>query len=201
MAQQALRTPARTLALLLGLSCVPVVQAVDPGGAGAVGKQRDGQHDFEFEIGSWETRLKRLAEPLSGSQRWIEYQGTSIVSEVLGGRANLVELQVEGADGRIDGASLRLYDPQARQWSLNYASVRNGRLTQPLYGGFRDGRGEFHGLDDVGGRTILVRFLILPQDAGTVRFEQAFSEDGGRSWETNWIAIDTRMRAREDDAR
>ena len=153
----------------------------------------DGQHDFDWEIGTWKTDLRRLARPLSGSQQWVEYSGTSLVRKVLDGRANLVELRVEGPTGTIEGASLRLYNPQAKQWNLNYASVRNGMLTRPVHGSFRNGRGEFYGEDVLDGKAILVRFVISQVTADSARFEQAYSEDGGRSWETNWLATDTRI--------
>lgn len=153
----------------------------------------DGQHDFDWEIGTWKTQVRRLAKPLSGSGEWVEYTGTSVVREVLDGRANLVELRVEGPAGRIEGASLRLYDPQAKQWSLNYASMSNGALTRPVHGAFRDGRGEFFGEEDIDGRAILVRFVISEITADSARFEQAYSQDGGRTWEINWIATDTRI--------
>ncbi len=155
----------------------------------------DGEHDFDWEIGHWKSELRRLAKPLSGSNDWVEYRGTSVVRKVLDGRANLVELRVEGPAGRIEGASLRLYDPHAKQWNLNYASVRSGALSRPVYGGFRDGRGEFFGQDEFDGRMIFVRFVISEVTADSARFEQAFSQDGGRTWETNWIAIDTRIDA------
>jgi hypothetical protein len=141
--------------------------------------------------------VRRLVNPLSGSQQWVEYTGTSVVREVLDGRANLVELRVEGTAGRIHGTSLRLYNPQTRQWSLNYASAASGMLSPPVYGGFRDHggdrRGEFYGQENLDGRAILVRFIISAITADSARFEQAFSTDGGQSWETNWIAVDTRV--------
>lgn len=153
----------------------------------------DGQKDFDWETGTWKTELRRLAKPLSGSQEWLEYTGTSVVRRVLDGRANLVELRVEGPAGRIEGASLRLYNPQTRQWNLNYASVRNGALTRPVHGRFRSGRGEFYGQEDLDGKVILVRFVISQITGDSARFEQAYSEDGGLTWETNWIAVDTRI--------
>lgn len=159
--------------------------------------QDGGQHDFDWEFGTWKTQVKRLARPLSGSKDWVEYTGTSVVSGVLDGRANLVELRVEGPSGRIHGTSLRLYNPQTRQWNINYASAGNGLLTRPLYGAFQGGRGEFYGAEDLDGRAILVRFVISDIRPDSARFEQAYSADGGRTWETNWIAIDTRMRASE----
>jgi hypothetical protein len=155
---------------------------------------RDGQHDFDFEIGLWKTRLKRLAKPLSGSQIWLEYDGTTVVRKVWSGRANLVELVVEGEKGRIEGLSLRLYNPESRQWSLNFANSRMGTLTSPVFGEFKGGRGEFYGLDTLHERAILVRFIITRVSADSYHFEQAFSDDGGKTWEVNWIADDTRIR-------
>lgn len=116
-----------------------------------------------------------------------------MVRPILDGRFNLVELSVSGTAGRIEGAALRLYDPRSRQWSLNYANARSGTLTTPVYGGFDDhGRGLFYAHDTLDGRAILVRFVITAT-AKEARFEQAYSADNGRSWETNWIAVDTRQ--------
>ncbi len=156
--------------------------------------QRDGQHDFDWEIGSWKTQLKRLQRPLSGSTTWVEYEGTTVVSKVLDGRANLVELKVAGPAGRIEGLSLRLYNPEARQWSLNFANVSNGMLTTPSVGEFKDGRGEFYNQDTYNSRAILVRFVITKITDDSYRFEQSFSEDFGKTWKANWIAIDTRVK-------
>ena len=155
---------------------------------------RDGQRDFDWEIGAWETRVRVLRNPLTGeAPEWAEYVGTSVVKSLLDGRANFVELAVAGASGRVEGGSLRLYNPQARQWSVNYASLGNGTLTAPIYGGFDGhGRGSFFGQDTIDGRVILVRFIITPVSASEARFEQAYSADGGATWEVNWIAVDTR---------
>jgi hypothetical protein len=156
--------------------------------------QRDGQPDFDWEIGTWTTNVRVLRNPLSGKpSEWAEYAGTSVVRPLLDGRANLVELSVAGPAGKIEGGSLRLYNPQARQWSLNFASLRNGMLTAPVYGGFDGrGRGVFTGQDMLDGRAILVRFVITIVSAKEARFVQAYSADGGASWEDNWIAVDTR---------
>lgn len=155
---------------------------------------RDGQKDFDFEIGTWKTRLKRLQNPLSGSTTWVEYEGTTVVRKVWGGRANLVELVAEGPAGRFEGLSLRLYDPETRQWSLNFASARGGGMAAPTIGGFKNGKGEFYNQETYKGRAIFVRFVISDITADSCRFEQAFSEDGGKTWEVNWIAVDTRVR-------
>jgi hypothetical protein len=155
---------------------------------------RDGQADFDFEIGTWKTRLRRLLEPLTGSTTWAEYDGTTVVRKVWNGRANLVELEADGPAGHIEALSLRLYNPQSRQWSLNFANSAAGTMATPTIGEFRNGRGEFYDQETLNGRAILVRFLILPVSLDTIRFEQSFSDDGGKTWELNWIAVDTRIK-------
>ncbi|HEX5885874.1 MAG TPA: hypothetical protein VFY67_15130 [Pyrinomonadaceae bacterium] len=156
--------------------------------------QRDGQHDFDFEIGTWKTHLRRLVRPLTGSTTWVEYEGATVVRKVWDGRANLVELKVDGPAGHLEGLSLRLYNPQSRQWSLNFANINDGRLSTPAIGEFKDGRGEFYNQETYNGRAILVRFLITKVTTDSYRFEQAFSDDGGKTWEVNWIAVDTRVK-------
>jgi hypothetical protein len=158
---------------------------------------RDGQHDFDFEIGAWATHLRRLKAPLTGSTDWVEYEGTSVVREVWGGRANLVELDVAGPAGRIEGLNLRLYRPPSGQWSLTFASSANGLLATPAIGAFTDGRGEFYSQEDIDGRSILSRFVISDITPTSCQFEQAFSDDWGSTWESNWIAVDTRTDAPE----
>jgi hypothetical protein len=156
--------------------------------------QRGGQNDFDFEIGAWKTELSRLSKPLTGSKAWVEYKGTSIVRRVLDGSANLVELDVSGPAGRIEALSMRLYNAQSRQWSLNFARSGGGTFGTPSVGEFKDGRGEFYSQETLDGRSIFVRFVITQIDADTCRFEQAFSDDGGKTWELNWIATDTRIK-------
>ena len=152
-------------------------------------------HDFDFEHGVWRTSLRRLVKPLSGSQQWADYTGTTIVHSLLGGRANLVELQVAGPHGPIEGVSLRLFDTQRQRWTLNYSSVGGGTLELPMSGGFNGGpHGVFYSAETFKGKPILVRFVVDVLDADHCRFEQAYSPDGGVSWEVNWIAVDTRVR-------
>lgn len=155
---------------------------------------RDGRKDFDFEIGTWKTRLRRLIKPLTGSSTWVEYEGTTIVRKVWNGRANLVELDVTGPAGRIEALSLRLYNPEARQWSLNFSNSASGTLSVPTIGGFKNGRGEFYNQETLNGKAIFVRFVIWCDNLDTCRFEQAFSVDGGKNWEVNWIAVDTRVK-------
>jgi len=142
----------------------------------------------------WKTHLKRLLHPLTGSSSWVELDGTSVVRKIWNGRANLVELETDAASGHLEVLSLRLYDPQARQWSLNTANAKSGTLSVPTIGEFKDGRGEFFDQESFNGRTILVRNVWSDITADSCRFEQSFSEDGGKTWEVNWIAVDTRVK-------
>jgi len=153
---------------------------------------RDPQRDFDFEIGSWNTHLSRRLRPLTGSNTWVEYDGTTEVRKVWSGRANLVELVVDGPAGHIEALSLRLYNPESRQWSLNFSNSAGGTLSEASIGGFKNGRGEFYDQETLNGRAILVRFVIHDITPTSCRFEQAFSDDGGKTWEVNWIATDTR---------
>jgi hypothetical protein len=160
---------------------------------------RDGSHDFDFEIGTWKSHLRRRVHPLSASSTWVEYDGTTIVRKVWNGAANLVELEVAGPAGHIDALSLRLYDPASHQWSLNFANRAVGQISPPpMIGEFRDGRGEFFDREIFDGRQIRVRFVISDITASTCRFEQAYSDDDGKTWESNWIATDTRVSGHED---
>jgi len=159
-----------------------------------IAAKRDGQRDFDFEIGVWKTHLRRLVHPLTGSTTWVEYEGTTVVRKVWDGRANLAELEADGPGGHLQVLSLRLYDPQARQWSLNSANSKGGTLGVPTIGEFRNGRGEFFDQESINGRTILVRNIWSDITADSCRFEQSFSEDGGKTWEVNWIAVDTRVK-------
>lgn len=156
-------------------------------------QERDGQHDFDFEIGTWKTRLSLLQHPLTGSTTWVEYEGTTVVRKIWNGRANLVELEADGPAGHLQALSLRLYNPQSRQWSLNFSNSKSGTLSPPSIGEFKGGTGEFFSQEALDGRAIYVRFVISVITPDSCRFEQSFSDDGGKTWEVNWIATDTRV--------
>jgi hypothetical protein len=153
---------------------------------------RDGQHDFDWEFGNWHTHLWRLKQPLSGSNEWVEYDGTTVVRKIWDGRANLVELEVDGPS-HIEALNLRLYNRERHKWSLNFASSKGGTLGTPTVGEFKNGRGEFYDQEDFNGRPVLVRFIISDIKPESCKFEQSFSTDSGKTWEVNWIAIDTRV--------
>jgi hypothetical protein len=155
---------------------------------GAEAPPRDGQHDFDFEFGTWTAHVSRLSKPLTGSKTWIEYTGPSIVRPVWGGRGNLGEIDLASSSGRIRGLSLRLYDPATRQWRISWANSSDGLLGTAMVGGFANGRGEFYNQETYEGRAVFVRFIFSDIAANSFRLEQAFSADGGKSWEANWIA-------------
>lgn len=172
-------------AAALALFCIPLLARAQAQGAG----------DFSWETGLWDTRVQ-VRPPLSADAAWTVYQGTSEVRPLSQGRANAVELSLTNAAGnRIEGVSLRLFNPQTGQWSLNYASMRDGVLTAPVYGGFTGGRGVFYGQDTIDGRVVLVRFVISGVTANAARFVQSYSGDGGQTWIDNWVATDARRAA------
>ena len=156
-------------------------------------EQFDGAHDFDFEFGTWKAHLKRLVKPLTGSTTWIEMDGTIKCRKIWGGKANLDEFEVQGSGGSIEGLTLRLYNPQSRQWSLYWINSKDGTMGLPQVGEFKNGRGEFYAQDTLNGRAILVRYIWSDITPNSAHFEQAFSEDGGKSWEVNWISDDTRI--------
>ncbi|HKR61792.1 MAG TPA: hypothetical protein VJS64_19050 [Pyrinomonadaceae bacterium] len=183
----------------LCLLCVPLVLWCPAfAQAGDVAKpsvqQRDGQHDFDFEFGDWKIQLKRRLKPLTGSTTWVEYEGSSVVRRVWNGAANLGEIDVSGAAGHIQGLSLRTYNPQSRQWNITWSNRADGAVGPPMVGEFKNGRGEFYNQEPFNGRAILVRFIFSDITANSFKFEQAFSDDGGKTWEANWVATFARVK-------
>jgi hypothetical protein len=183
----------RRLRFRVVLLCLALAVSYGATQDSAAASGRDGQHDFDFEIGTWKTHLKRLVHPLTGSTTWVECDGTTVVRKVWGGKANLVELEVDCPSAHLELASWRLYNPESHQWNLNVTNVSQGMLGTPSIGDFRNGRGEFYGQDKLNGRAILDRFVISDITPNSCHFEQAFSEDGGKTWEVNWIGTDTRV--------
>lgn len=155
---------------------------------------RDGAHDFDFDLGSWQTHSQRLLHPLSGANDWVEMDGTTVVSPVWGGKANLAEFEADGPAGHLELLALRSYDPTAHQWSINFATPNVGTLGVPGIGELRNGRMQFLDQESINGRWVLVRFEIWSISSTTAQSEQAFSADGGQSWEVNWINRYTRIR-------
>jgi hypothetical protein len=163
-------------------------------GSAAAQQRRDGQRDFDFELGSWKIHLKRRLNPLTGSNQWVEFDGTSVTRKLWNGRSQIEEFEVDSPTGHIEGLTLRLYNPESHQWSLYWANSKVGAMGgPPNVGEFKDGRGEFICQDTFNGRMILIRYVWSDMTPTTAHFEQSFSEDGGKTWEVNWITDQTRV--------
>ena len=150
-------------------------------------KTRDGTRDFDFWMGSWKVHNRVLKERLAGSTEWVEFEATSIARPLLDGLGNEDEFRTDH-DGGFIGMSFRFYDPQKDQWAIYWADTRRpGLLDAPVFGSFSGDVGIFEGDDTFEGKPIRMRFIWSGITTPTPRWEQAFSEDDGETWETNWI--------------
>ena len=185
-----------TIVLLLAGLVAPAPSA-RPIAAHPAATSRDGQRDFDFEIGRWAIHVRRLAHPLSGDDSWTSPAGyTHIVRKVWDGRASLAELANDRPSLHYDGLMLRLYDPKTQQWNVYWGSSSAGTLESPLVGHFTNGRGEFTKQDVFEGKPILVRVVYSDITPTSFRTEQDFSADGGKSWQANLVQTFTRLDAR-----
>jgi hypothetical protein len=156
----------------------------------------DGSHEYDFDLGTWHTHTTRMLHPLSGKQQWTELDGTTVVTPVWGGRADLAEYRATGPNGPIELLALRIYNPATHQWSINFATPKGGELSStPGVGEFKNGRVDFYDQEPYNGKAILLRFSMWGITPDTARSEQAFSDDGGKTWETNWINTYTRAKS------
>ena len=163
-------------------------------GQGVAAELRDGAHDFDFNFGTWHTHIRRQTKPLSGISAFVELDGTVTVRKVWDGRAQLEEIETNGPNGRWEGMTLFLYNPQAHQWSQTFADSSNGMLQPPTIGSFKDGKGELYAQDTVNGRSILVRGTWSDIKPDSHRYEEDYSDDGGKSWEPVFIADLSRVK-------
>jgi len=150
-------------------------------------KEQDGRNDFDFFIGSWTGQNRRLRERLKGSNDWEEFEGKSVARKILGGLGNIDEVSMNRESGTLEGFTLRLYDPKSRQWSIYWADSLGAILLTPMAGSFQNGRGEFFDQETFEYKKIFSRFIWSEITENSCRWEQAFSTDGGKTWETNWI--------------
>jgi hypothetical protein len=168
---------------LAGLVIVVMAATGSDGGTVTAG---DGSRDFDFWMGSWKIHNRRLRERLKKSTTWDEFESTATARPLLGGVGNEDVFRTEFAGG-FTGMSFRFFDRASGQWSIYWADSRRGVLEPPVLGSFTGDVGTFEGSDVFEGRPIRVRFIWSRVDSPTPRWEQAFSADGGRTWETNWI--------------
>ena len=157
---------------------------------------RDGSHDFDFQLGNWKLKMKKLEHPLSGKDTWIEMTGTSKVTPLWGGKAQVEEIELDGPSGaHIQGMAIRTYNPTSHQWHLNWSNIKSGTFGVPTVGGFDgSGHGEFYDQEEFDGRLIMVRDVWSNITKTTAHFEQSFSADGGKTWEPNWVTDQTRSK-------
>ena len=187
---------AGALTLVLGPAKAPAQAGPQPAPAAAPATQteHDGAHDFDWDIGTWKTHQRRLLHPLTGSTTWVEYEGTDVVRRIWDG-ANVGEVRADGPAGHLEILTLRLYDPETHEWSIYFTHRGGGTLGVPAIGTFKNGRGDFYDQENYNGRTILLRFSVSDITPSTCHFEQAFSADGGRSWEVNFAVTETLVNA------
>jgi len=158
----------------------------------AVAESTSTARDFDFWMGRWKGHNRRLRERLAGCTDWDEFESKVIARSILGGTANEDVFLTDYAGGYV-GMSFRFFEPEAGLWSIYWADSRfPGPLDAPVVGGFDGDVGIFEGPDTFEGRPILVRYTWSGVTTPTPRWEQAFSEDGGETWETNWVMDFTR---------
>lgn len=147
----------------------------------------DGATGFDFLHGSWSVRHRKLRRRLVGDDAWSEFTGTMTARPILAGSGNIDENTLDDPDGPYEACTVRTFDPRSGRWSIFWIDGRRPRPDPPVMGSFQDGEGWFSGEDTLDGRPILVRFHWSRTGVASPRWEQAFSADGGDSWETNWI--------------
>ena len=170
------------LALGLWLLAPRVPAAASPPAASA---EHNGQNDFDFLFGRWKVHLKRK---VPGTDRWRDSDGYGNYRKIWGGRANINEFFSESPNEHLEGLTLRTYNPVTHLWSVYWANSRDGILSSAQVGKFDHGQGEFYAQDNSDGNGTLVRYVWSKITPASAHFEQAFSEDGGKSWEVNWIS-------------
>ena len=147
-----------------------------------------GLRDFDFLVGEWRVHSRRLKERLAGNHEWVEFDGTITSRRLMEGWANVDDTVFNMPEGVYRGVAPRAYDAKTGQWAIWWIDGRNplGNLDPPVKGRFVDGVGTFHADDTLRGRPIKVRFTWSHITPDSARWEQAFSADGGKTWETNW---------------
>lgn len=151
---------------------------------------KDGRHDFDFEVGSWNAHVKTLVHRLSHSADWDEFSGvvtTRTLPKLEGWNESEMQVDSQKSGKHIELLAVRTFNPSTRQWSIYGTSIKTGVFDPPMIGQFQKGRGEFYSQDTWEGRPIFVRFIWQRVDENHTRLEQAYSDDGGKTWETNWI--------------
>jgi hypothetical protein len=149
--------------------------------------ENDGHNDFDFLIGSWKVHHRMLTQRLKGSTEWVEFEGDTIDRKIMNGLGNMDENIIHMPTGPVHAISLRLFNPQSKEWSIHWSTDKMGVLDVPMIGGFKDGQGLFYAQETHEGKHAYSRFIWSKIMENSCQWEQALSADGGRNWETNWI--------------
>ena len=185
------------VAASLACCCLDAYGEPNPSASSPTRTARDGRHDFDWDIGTWKTHQRRLIHPLTGSTTWAEYYGTDVVRKVWDG-ANVAHILADGTGGHLELFALRLYNPDTHEWSIYFSNPGTGTLSTPVIGSFKNKRADFIDQESYDGRTILVRFSVFDITSESCQFEQAFSQDGGKTWETNFVVSETLVKDQHD---
>jgi hypothetical protein len=186
--------PAAVIALLsVGLTAPQISRAqaspAGPGQASQVESAVPGLHDFDFLAGRWKVHHRKLTKRLVNSHDWVEFDGTLFSQPLMGGYANVDDDVFDVPGGAYRGVAPRSFDPKSRQWSIWWMDSRTptAPMDPPVKGSFHNGVGTFYADDTENGRPIRIRFIWSKITPTSCHWEQAFSPDGGKTWETNWL--------------
>ena len=155
--------------------------------------KNDGRNDFDFFIGEWTVKHRRLKTLLSHSHEWDEFESKVTDRAIMGGIANLEEMIFERDTGKFYCTSLSIFNPKTQLWSQYWVDSGNATLTSPMVGKFSGGVGDFFADDDFEGRKVLARSRWYDITKNSCKWEQALSDDDGKTWETNWVMNFTRV--------
>jgi hypothetical protein len=175
--------------LMTVLAALPGVIALSSAAEGAAAATSD----FDFFLGDWQVRHRRLKERLVGGSDWEEYEGSTHCEAILGGLANFNDSIVHRAGSTYRSLGLRAFDTQTRAWTdWSLDGRKPTQVTVDGVGRFANGVGTFFADDTFNGKPIRVRGTFTPLTARAAQWEQAFSPDGGQTWETNYVMHYTR---------
>ena len=169
--------------------------AAEPVNGATPSSARDGQHDFDFNIGVWRTQIHRILDPLEGGGHTMELSGIVTIRKVWDGRASLEEIEADSPNGHWEALSLFLYNPQSHQWSRSFVNARDPTPSGAFVGSFKNGRGELYLQDTIDGRSVLVRGVFSDIKPDSHTYTEAYSDDGGTTWRTSLVAHLTRAQS------
>lgn len=142
--------------------------------------------DFDFLIGKWAIRNRKLKIRLQQNDEWEEFPATDDVMKILNGTGNIGQFDASVESTPFAGLTLRLFDPETKLWNIYWADSIRGKLDTPVTGSFKDNVGTFYGKEMLRGELMDLRFRWDATDPDKPVWSQDLSADGGQTWETNW---------------